>query len=136
MAAYFLLSLSYSLVSLAFQIPFSNPSASPTEPAINPTAYGKGTFPVYWMINFLGMAALGLACENVAMALGQPWTAIWLIFWIITNVSTGFYSLDTSPGFYAWGYAWPLHNSTPPVLLSLPLLPLSNPLTRPFLPQK
>lgn len=63
------------------------------------------------MINFIGMAALGLACENVAMAVGQPWTAIWLIFWIITNVATGFYSLDTSPGFYAWGYAWPLHNS-------------------------
>ncbi len=27
---------------------------------------------VYWMLNFLGMAAVGLACENVAMALGNP----------------------------------------------------------------
>ena len=71
-AAYFLLSLSYSFVALAFQVPFSNGSASSTEPAVNPSAYGKGTFVVYWMINFLGMAALGLACENVAMALGQP----------------------------------------------------------------
>ena len=71
-AAYFFLSLSYSFVALAFQVPFSNGAASQTEPAINPSAYGKATFFVYWMINFLGMAALGLSCENVAMAVGQP----------------------------------------------------------------
>lgn len=70
--AYFFLSLGYSFVALAFQVPFSNGPASPTEPAINPNAYGKGTFVVYWMINFLGISALGLACENVAMALGNP----------------------------------------------------------------
>ena len=109
-AAYFFLSLAYSFVGLAFQIPMSNPPASPTEPAINPTAYGKATFVVYWMINFVGMAAVGLSCENVAMALGQPWTAMWLIFWVISNVSTGFYSLDLTPRFYMWGYAWPLHH--------------------------
>ena len=62
------------------------------------------------MINFLGMSALGLACENVAMALGQPWVAMWLIFWVIANVSTGFYSLDLTPHFYYYGYAFPLHN--------------------------
>ena len=70
--AYFFLSLAYSFASLAFQVPFSNGPASPTEPAVNPTAYGKGTFVVYWMLNFLGMSAVGLACENVAMALGNP----------------------------------------------------------------
>ena len=70
--AYFFLSLAYSFAALAFQVPFSNGPASPTEPAINPSAYGKGTFVVYWMINFLGMSAVGLACENVAMALGNP----------------------------------------------------------------
>lgn len=71
-AAYFFLSLGYSFIALAFQVPFSNGAASPTEPAINPSAYGRGTFLVYWVINFLGMSALGLACENVAMALGNP----------------------------------------------------------------
>ncbi|KAL8659219.1 MAG: hypothetical protein Q9226_000557 [Calogaya cf. arnoldii] len=110
MVAYFFLSLSYSLISLAFQIPFANPSASVTEVARNPEPYGKGTFMVYWMINYVGMIALGLACENVAMVIGQPWTAMWLIFWVITNVSTSFYSLDLAPKFYYWGYAWPLHN--------------------------
>ena len=55
------------------------------------------------MVNFIGMAALGLACENVAMVIGQPWTAMWLIFWVITNVSTSFYAEELSPGFYHWG---------------------------------
>ncbi|KAI9871215.1 MAG: hypothetical protein M1830_003191, partial [Pleopsidium flavum] len=86
--AYFLMSLAYSLVSLAFQIPFTNPTATHTEVAQNPNSYGRGTFVVYWMINFVGMASLGLICENVAMLIGQPWMALWLIFWVITNVST------------------------------------------------
>ena len=99
-------------MSLAFQIPFWPPPASATNPPPpeGATAYGRGSFPVYWGVNFLGMIALGLACENVAMLLGMPWTALWLIFWVITNVSTSFYSLDLAPGFYGWGYAWPLHH--------------------------
>ena len=55
------------------------------------------------MVNFIGMGALGLACENVAMVIGQPWTAMWLIFWVITNVSTSFYAIELSPHFYYWG---------------------------------
>lgn len=77
---YFFVSLIYSFVSLAFQIPFWKGPASPTEPAINPSAYGRGSFVVYWMVNFVGMNALGIACENVGMIIGQPWTAAWLIF--------------------------------------------------------
>lgn len=108
--AYFFLSLAYSFVSLAFQISFSTPAKSEVM-VENPTdAYGKGSFPVYWMLNWVGMAALGLACENVAMFVGQPWTSFWLIFWVITNVSTSFYSITLAPHFYYWGYAWPLHN--------------------------
>ncbi|KAJ4393088.1 hypothetical protein N0V93_002295 [Gnomoniopsis smithogilvyi] len=110
-AAYSLISLIYSLISLAFQIPFTQPPASHvfSSPPEGATAYGHATFLVYWLINYLGMCALGLACENVAMIVGQPWVALWLIFWVITNVSTSFYSLDLAPGFYGWGYAWPLH---------------------------
>ncbi|KAI9713541.1 MAG: hypothetical protein M1820_000923 [Bogoriella megaspora] len=114
--AYLLLSLAYSLLSLAFLVNFSggNPVTSQTEPTVieagNPDAYGKGTFPVYWMLNYWGMIALGLACENVAMIVGQPWTGLWLIFWVITNVSTAFYDIDVEPHFFYWGYAWPLHH--------------------------
>ncbi|ORY60012.1 MNNG and nitrosoguanidine resistance protein [Pseudomassariella vexata] len=110
MTAYFIISLVYSLVSLAFQVPFWPSPASPTSVALGATAYGRASFPVYWMLNFVGMCALGIACENVAMLVGQPWTALWLIFWVITNVSTSFYAIDLAPGFFKWGYAWPLHN--------------------------
>lgn len=112
--AYLFLSLCYSLVSLAFQIPFSRtppPGLSSwpkTDVAENANYLGRATFVVYWLLNWAGMAALGLACENVAMIIGQPWTALWLIFWVITNVSTGFYALELAPAFFRWGYAWPL----------------------------
>jgi len=117
MSAYFMLSLAYSLISLAFQVNMrgGNPVTSETQVTWtvdgykNADAYGHGTFPVYWMLNFFGMIALGLACENVAMIVGQPWTGLWLIFWVITNVSTAFYDIDIEPHFYYWGYAWPLH---------------------------
>lgn len=79
-----MLSLAYSLISLAFQMNFSGGvphTGDPTQvtPTIdgyqNANAYGHGAFPVYWMLNFFGMIALGLACENVAMIVGQPWYA-------------------------------------------------------------
>ncbi|KKK25334.1 hypothetical protein AOCH_006909 [Aspergillus ochraceoroseus] len=75
----------------------------------HPNAYGRGSFVVFWMLNWVGMSALGFPCENMAMILGFPWSSLFLIFWVITNVSTGFYALDLAPGFFAWGYAWPLH---------------------------
>jgi hypothetical protein len=105
----------------------------------NPVSYGHGTFLVYWMLNFFGMIALGIACENVAMVVGAPWVGLWLIFWVITNVckyphsatrlsspprpledfanklprslATSFYDIEITPAFYRWGYAWPLHSS-------------------------
>lgn len=109
--SYFFLSLIYSFVSLAFLMPMSNQPASHVWPAKNANAYGRGTFVVYWMGNWIGMIAFGLASENAAMLLGTPWTALWLIFWVISNVATGFYALDLAPKFYRWGYAWPMHNS-------------------------
>lgn len=110
-SSYFFLSLVYSFVSLAFLMPMSNAPASHIWPAQNANAYGHGTFVVYWMGNWIGMIAFGLASENMAMLLGTPWTALWLIFWVISNVATGFYALELAPSFYRWGYAWPMHNS-------------------------
>ncbi|KIW10834.1 hypothetical protein PV08_10133 [Exophiala spinifera] len=109
---YCLMSLSYSLVSLAFQIPFSSNSSphSETGTVIRHGAFGKGTFVVYWMLNWVGMYALGLASENVSMIIGQPWTAFWLIFWVITNVSTSFYTISLAPKFFRFGYVWPLYH--------------------------
>jgi hypothetical protein len=106
--AYFFLSLCYSLISLAFQIPFSNNPVPHETGALNPNSYRKGSFVVYWMLNFVGMTALGLPCENMAMILGMPYASLWLIFWVITNVATSFYSLELASDFYQWGRAWPL----------------------------
>jgi hypothetical protein len=61
------------------------------------------------MLNWVGMAALGLPSENMTMFLGMPWNALWLIFWVLLNVSTAFNALDLAPGFFRWGYVWPLH---------------------------
>jgi len=92
---YFFLSLAYSLVSLAFLIPFSNTYPTPdTSVVSHADAYGKATFVVYWMVNWVGMAALGLASENVTMVIGQPWTGMFstkhgiaLPLCLIANVS-------------------------------------------------
>lgn len=117
--AYFFLSLFYSFVSLAYQIPLSNPSAPGTVPASNANKYGAGSFVVYWMLNWVGMSALGFPCENMAMVLGFPWSSFFLIFWVITNVGTGFYALNLAPSFFRWGYAWPLHRSKQHIYPSL-----------------
>lgn len=125
--AYFFLSMSYSLVSLAFQIPFSNTAPPvpsplndgnghwiPTEPIISANYLGHATFFVYFLLNFIGMAALGLTCENMAMFLSAlsplPYSALFLIWWVITNVSTAFYAIELASDFYRWGYAWPLRH--------------------------
>lgn len=116
-AAYFFLSFFYSLVSLAFQIPFTNSPAPGTESAANANAYGNASFVVFWMLNWVGMAALGFPCENMAMILGFPWSSLFLIFWVIANVATAFYAVELAPVFYRWGYASPLHRSEFPSFL-------------------
>lgn len=123
-AAYFFLSLFYSLVSLAFEIPFSNSPAPDTVAALDANAYGRASFVVFWMLNWVGMAALGLPCENMAMVLGMPWSSFFLIFWVITNVATAFYDVRLAPAFYRWGYAWPLHWSK--LLRRVPILTVEN----------
>lgn len=97
---------------IAFGVPFRTPPAAATEVALNATAYGRASFVVYWLVNFLGMAALGIACENVAMVAGQPWTSLWLVFWVVTNVATAMQPVELAPVFFRWGHAWPLHQVT------------------------
>ena len=134
--AYLILSLAYSLISLAFQIPFSNSAAPSTDVANNANAYGKASFVVFWMLNWVGMTALGMACENVSMVIGQPWTAMWLIFWVISNVSTSFYEIALEPRFYYWGYAWPLRNSKSIVVFASGLIAADHYLQSSKLPER
>ncbi|KAK9245678.1 hypothetical protein V1506DRAFT_233307 [Lipomyces tetrasporus] len=98
--AYFFLSLFYSLISLAFQVDFTR-------------AFGRAGFVIYWMINWLGMASVGGACENVALlaiATYPPLVGFWLIFIVISNVSVAFYAIPLEAGIYRYGYAFPIKN--------------------------
>jgi hypothetical protein len=114
--AYLFLSLAYSFISLAFQINFSggvpNTSTGSNVTPIeygNPAAYGRGTFVVYWMLNWVGMMALGLACENVAMFVGQPWYvshSLVLSSWLHTFLSR--LHSWTFSALLSTAYRWPL----------------------------
>ncbi|KAJ8695609.1 hypothetical protein PTI98_008197 [Pleurotus ostreatus] len=94
---YFILSLFYSLQSLAFQLPFHR-------------RFGHPGFLVFWMLMWFGMTALGLAVEAMFTLLTPRFIPFFLVLWIISNVSTCFYPLETLPAFYRYGYASPFYN--------------------------
>ncbi|KZP19996.1 hypothetical protein FIBSPDRAFT_827555 [Athelia psychrophila] len=78
---YFFISLMYSVLSLAYLVPFDR-------------TFGKAGFVIYWMMNFCAMTALGLALECVLSA----------------NVSVSFYPIEALPGIFRYGYASPFYN--------------------------
>lgn len=41
----------------------------------------------------------------------QPLLTVFLVFWIVTNVISGFFALPTLNNFYHWGYGWPLYHT-------------------------
>lgn len=99
--AFFLLSLFFSLVSLALQVDFT-------------LAFGRGGFVVYWMVTFLTCVAVGLMNEIIGMVfiiVYPPMIGFWIIFWVVINVSPTFAALELSPGFFKFGYALPIFNS-------------------------
>lgn len=97
----FFISFFFSLVSLAFGQDFT-------------LRYGKAGFVVYWMINFLSMAALGGATDNIMAFFAKKFPAtlaIWLLFWVIFNSAPGMFPLEMSPGVYQFGHALPVFNA-------------------------
>ena len=65
---------------------------------------------IYWMLSWLAMMAMGIAIENVNVIGGILWTPVFLIFWVISNVATGFFPIEVLSDFYKWGYAWPFYH--------------------------
>lgn len=99
--SWFVLSLFYSLVSLAMQISLSQ-------------TFGKSGFLVYWMTSFLTMWAVGPINEIMAMLFiisYPPLVGFWLLFWVIANISPTFTPIALTAKFYRYGYALPVHNS-------------------------
>jgi hypothetical protein len=98
--SYFIISLFYSLLSLAFQVDTG-------------FTFGKSGFLVFWMVNSLGMSAVGGANENMSLLLFAyfpPGLGFWLLFWVISNISPAFGPIQLCPDFYRYGYAFPIYN--------------------------
>jgi len=94
---YFFLSLLYLALSCAWKIRFDK-------------FYGASGYVIYWMLSWVAMMAFGLAVENVNNVLGPPFTPVFFVFWVISNVATGFFPIELLSNFYLWGLAWPLRH--------------------------
>jgi hypothetical protein len=94
---YFFLSLLYLALSCMWQIKFGK-------------FYGASGYVIYWMLSWVAMMAFGLVIENVNNVLGPPFTPVFFVFWVITNVATGFFPVELLSNFYLWGLAWPLRH--------------------------
>lgn len=95
--AYFVLSVFYSLLTLAFQADFDR-------------WYGRAGFVIFWMLNYVGMLSVGLALEAMITLLTQRFIPFFMILWIISNVSVCFLPIEVLPSVYRYGYAMPFYN--------------------------
>ncbi|KAJ7453011.1 hypothetical protein B0H11DRAFT_2326857, partial [Mycena galericulata] len=87
----------YTLLSRAFQLPFNR-------------QFGAAGFVIFWMLNWVGMLACGLALESLITLLTIRFIPFFLIIWIISNVSVSIFPLQVLPKVYRYGYAWPFYN--------------------------
>ncbi|KAJ6462502.1 hypothetical protein C8R45DRAFT_1178167 [Mycena sanguinolenta] len=95
--AYFFISLLYTLLSRAFQLPFDR-------------GFGDAGLVIFWMLNWVGMLACGLALEAMITLLTMRFIPFFLLLWIISNVSIAEYPLQILPHVYHYGFAWPFYN--------------------------
>ncbi|OAX42268.1 hypothetical protein K503DRAFT_374864 [Rhizopogon vinicolor AM-OR11-026] len=96
---YFLVTLMYSLLSLVFGIPFNR-------------KFGHAGFFIYWMMSWCTMTALGLGLETMLTVLTMKFIPIFLILWIISNVSVVYYPIEVLPAIFRYGYATPFYNNS------------------------
>ncbi|KAH9998533.1 hypothetical protein BJV74DRAFT_767839 [Russula compacta] len=94
---YFFVSCFYSLLSLAFQVPFNR-------------FYGSSGFVIYWMMSWLAMCALGGAVESMITILTPRFISFFLLLLIIVNISVCVFPLGLLPAVYRYGYATPFYN--------------------------
>ncbi|KAJ2917992.1 hypothetical protein MD484_g2452, partial [Candolleomyces efflorescens] len=95
--AYFLISLFYSLMNLAFQLDVTR-------------KYGRGGFMVFWVVNYIGMLAVALALESLITLLTVRGIPFFMLLWIITNLSVSIFPLEVMPSIFKYGYAAPFYN--------------------------
>ncbi|EIN11825.1 hypothetical protein PUNSTDRAFT_99099 [Punctularia strigosozonata HHB-11173 SS5] len=95
--SYFFLSLFFALLSLAFQVPFDR-------------KFGHAGFFIYWMLTYIAMLALGMALEALLPLLTLRFISLFLLLWIISNVSVALFPIEILPTIYRYGYATPFYN--------------------------
>ncbi|KAJ7627848.1 hypothetical protein DFH06DRAFT_1103085 [Mycena polygramma] len=96
-AAYFFIGLFYTLLSRASQLPFDR-------------QFGRAGFVIFWMLNWLGMLACGLALEAMITLLGVRGVPFFLMLWIISNVSVAVFPLQVLRRIYRYGYGFSFYN--------------------------
>ncbi|KAJ7453212.1 hypothetical protein FB451DRAFT_1342589 [Mycena latifolia] len=92
-----ILSLFYTLLSRAFQLPFDR-------------HFGSAGFIIFWMLNWISMLACGLVLEAMITVLTARFIPFFLIIWIISNVSVSVFPLQVLPHVYRYGYVFPFYN--------------------------
>ncbi|KAH8814522.1 hypothetical protein DL96DRAFT_1715714 [Flagelloscypha sp. PMI_526] len=95
--SYFIISLFYSSVSPAFGLPMER-------------EFGRSGFLVFWMLNFFGMLACGLALESLLAIMTIRFLPFFLLLWIISNVSVCIFPIESLPIAFRYGYAFPFYN--------------------------
>ncbi|KAF9030840.1 hypothetical protein BDZ89DRAFT_646755 [Hymenopellis radicata] len=96
-SSYFVISLFYSLLSLAFQVDFTR-------------TFGRSGFLIFWMLSYTGMLSVGLLLEAMVTLLTPRFLPFFLITWVIVNVAVASLPLDILPHFFKYGYAMPFYN--------------------------
>ncbi|KAJ6631325.1 hypothetical protein B0H10DRAFT_1772417, partial [Mycena sp. CBHHK59/15] len=96
-AAYFFIALFYTILGRAFQLPFNR-------------RFGEAGFVIFWMFNWIGMLACGLALEAVITVVTVRFIPFFLILWIISNLSIAQFPPEAMPPVYRYGYAFPFYN--------------------------
>ncbi|GAA5975256.1 hypothetical protein JCM5350_000210 [Sporobolomyces pararoseus] len=102
--AYLILSLSYSLINLAFQLPMDGNGYASFGP--------QAGFMVFWMLNFFTLLALGGAMESMLTLVTMKFFPIFLVCWILLNITSSFFPATVMPHWYRYGYAMPFYHST------------------------
>ncbi|WFD44778.1 hypothetical protein MPSI1_003449 [Malassezia psittaci] len=96
--SYIPISLMYTLLNIPFKLPYG---------ATFP--YGGGVM-VWWCVSYTGMLVLGLAMESMITIVGVKFIGIFMVFFIVSNVSVANFPPALSPSFYKYGYAMPFYN--------------------------
>ncbi|KIM40132.1 hypothetical protein M413DRAFT_171492 [Hebeloma cylindrosporum] len=93
---YLVLSLAYTCLTRAFKLPFNR-------------HFGHAGFLIFWMLSWFGMMAAGLALESMMTILTLKYIQVFLILWIIGNVSVCLWPIDALPVLYNYGHAAPFY---------------------------